>query len=186
MTDHRSQFFVFLVLAVSVQVSEAQPLGVDWKFYGGASVGADHEYCFYEAKGVAQDRDGHIRVWTKCLPQKDIEAVDMGKDFDGKILENTAEKVAHYYVPPIARVETIDVNQSMVITGYEETANIAAIQPRARIFYELNCSVRMLRELSISIQAEGKVGSVNKPSEWKHISPEGNGAALLKILCPSQ
>jgi len=71
----------------------------------------------------------------------------------------------------------------MVITGYEETANISNIQPRARIFYELNCSDRMLRELSIYVQANGKAGSRDKPGDWSNVPPEGNGASLLKILC---
>jgi hypothetical protein len=49
-------------------------------------------------------------------------------------------------VPPIATVETIDVNQRIVIIQHEETANIGNIQPHTNIFYELNCSERMLRE----------------------------------------
>jgi hypothetical protein len=172
-----------LFIGVGVQAGLAQALSVDWKFYGGASVMEDSEYCFYDAEGVAPKPDAHILVWTKCLPQKDIEAIDIEKEFDGRILKNSAEKVAHYYVPPIATIENIDVNQRMAVTQYEETANISNIQPRARILYEFNCSERMLRELSIYVQANGKIGSRDKPNDWRHIPPEGNGASLLKILC---
>jgi hypothetical protein len=42
----------------------------------------------------------------------------------------------------------------------------------------------MLRELSIDLHINEQIGSNNKPSEWKHVPPEGNGASLLKILCP--
>jgi hypothetical protein len=155
-------------------------LSVDWKFYGGASLDGDSE-CFYDAKGVVQGPDGHIRVWTKCLLQKDMDSIDIKKDFNGKILENTAQKIANQYVPPIATVKTIDVNQNIVITQYEETANIGNIQPHTNIFYELNCSERMLRELSIQYV---RGSSLDKPSHWKYVPPEGNGASLLKILCP--
>jgi hypothetical protein len=88
-------------------------LSVDWKFYGGASLDG-HSECFYDAKGVVPGPDGHIRVWTNCLLQKDMDSIDIKKDFDGKILANTAQKVANQYVPPIATVETIDVNQRIV------------------------------------------------------------------------
>lgn len=122
-------------------------------------LGHDSEICFYEATGVQQQPEGRVRVWAKCLPQKDLDAVDIQKDFSGRILENTADRVAHYYVPPIATIESADVEQMMSIAQYEQTADIANIQPRARIFYEINCSERMIRELSIFIQVGGKVGS---------------------------
>jgi hypothetical protein len=173
-----------LFCAVCTSALSAQELNIDWKFYGGASVDRDHSRCFYDAKGIVRGPQGQIRVWTKCILQKDMDSIDVEKDFDGKILELTAQKVAHYYVPPIARLETIDVDQSMTITQYKETANIANIQPHASIFYELNCPERMLRELSIYVQANGKSGSRNKPGDWKHVPPEGNGARLIRLLCP--
>jgi hypothetical protein len=42
----------------------------------------------------------------------------------------------------------------------------------------------MMRELSFDIMVNGKSGSLDKPSDWKYVPPEGNGASLLKILCP--
>jgi hypothetical protein len=64
--------------------------------------------------------------------------------------------------------------------------NMSDIAPRARIFYELNCSEKMLRELSIYIQAaDGKSGSRDKPREWQYVSPETNGTRLLKLVCRS-
>jgi hypothetical protein len=72
------------------------------------------------------------------------------------------------------------------ITQYEQIANISNIEPHAKIFYELNCSERMSRELNMYFQVNGKNGSRDKPSDWKFVSPEGNGARLLKILCQQQ
>jgi hypothetical protein len=105
------------------------------------------------------------------------------RNADDRIVKATAEKVAHYYVPPIAKIQSVDANDAMVITGYEEIADIVALQPQSQIFYELNCPDRMLRELSIDLHINGQIGSSNKPSGWKYVPPEGNAAALLKILC---
>jgi hypothetical protein len=44
--------------------------------------------------------------------------------------------VAHYYVPPFATVEDIDSDRMVAITGYEEIANTAHVQPQPRIFYD--------------------------------------------------
>jgi hypothetical protein len=165
----------------------AQALSVDWKFYGDASLDEksdEKSSCFYNARDAIQRPDGHIRVWTKCLLQKDLDSINIEKDFDGKILNNAANKAALHYVPPIATVESIDDTQRMAITQNEETANIGNIRPRATVLYELNCSERMLRELSAYFNANGKSGSNDKPMDWKYVPPEGNGASLLKLLCP--
>ena len=172
---------------LTVGTAFAQSPNVDWKYYSAGTTDREQIMCFYDAQGVRHGPQGHVRVWTKCLRQKDVEAVDIKKDFGGAILENTARKVASYYIPPIATViETIDVNQMMAITKDEETADISDIPPLARIFYELNCPDRMMRELSISIDTDNGSGSVDKPGDWKNIPPEGGGAFLLKILCPAE
>jgi hypothetical protein len=41
-----------------------------------------------------------------------------------------------------------------------------------------------VRELSISFSVNGKYRSSDEPRPWKFIPPEGNGASLLKLLCP--
>jgi hypothetical protein len=104
---------------------------------------------------------------------KDAPRYPIPRGNDGRRLfcsEGTARKVGSYYVPPIAAVETINVDQSMTITQYEVTADIDNIQPQAQIFYELNCSERMTRELSMNLQAKVKNGSFDKPSDWKSSS----------------
>jgi hypothetical protein len=172
----------------------AQGLSVDWKFYGGANLGDDaggaklpdgKGICFYDAKGVVvQKTDGHIRVWTKCLLQKDLDGIDPKTELGGKIVESAAERVAHYYVPPITTVEdTIDYDQSVTIVMYEQTANIGNLRPQSSILYELNCSDQLLRELSIDLQINGKSGSVHKPRDWSYIPPESNAARLAKLMC---
>jgi len=163
----------------------AQAADVDWKMYGSASVPGP-TICFYEAKGVTRTPDRLVRVWTKCLSQQDLDKVDIKEEYNGRIVERAAQKMVEGYVPPLAVIaDDVDYDKATLITGYEETANIANIEPRARIFYELNCAERTLRELSINIAVAGKQGSAHSPNPWKHIPPEGNAARLLKLLCPA-
>jgi hypothetical protein len=42
---------------------------------------------------------------------------------------------------------------------------------------------RMMRSLSVSLYTNGQSRFQNKPSDWEYVSPKGNGATLLKLLC---
>lgn len=179
---HRAACCSAAVLLIVVRGAFAQPPGVDWKLYGGTSLN-ERAWCFYDATGITQMPSAHVRVWTKCLREKALDSIDIQKDFGGKILENTAQKVGSKYVPPFATVETVDADKRLTITLYEVTANIGNLDPQASIFYELDCRERMIRELSVSIQTGGKRGSSNESGDWRYVPPEGNGARLLKILC---
>jgi hypothetical protein len=54
----------------------------------------------------------------------------------------------------------------------------------APVFYELDCSKLMLRELSVEVaDVNGRSGSRHSASEWHYVPPETNGARLQKILC---
>jgi hypothetical protein len=161
----------------------ARAADVDWKMYGTASIDGG-VVCFYDANGITRTADKQLRVWTKCLLQKYLDSVDIKAEYSGTVLENAARKVLNKYVPPIMTVENGTFDQAIVIIQYEETANLSGIQPHARFFYELNCSERMMRELSTYVQVNGSDRFDDKPRNWKHVPPEGSGAALLKILCP--
>lgn len=162
--------------------SLARAADVDWKMYGTADDGS--VVCFYDANGLTHTADRHLRVWTKCLLQKDLDGVDIKGEYGGRIVENAARKVLDKYIPPIASLEKPNFDQLIAVIQYEETANVSGIQPNARFFYELNCSERMLRRLSTYVRINGRDGFDDKPSNWEYVSPEGNGARLLKLLCP--
>ena len=166
-----------------VPAARAEALGVDWKFYGGAETGDGQTECFFDAAGIAKEPDGVMRIWTKCLLQKDVESVDIKKDYNGQIVTNATRKFLETYIPPLAKVESLDSDVAMNIIAAEQTADIAAIEPVSRILYQVNCSGKMMRELSIYVKSGGKVGFVEKPSNWKYVSPESNGGRLLGILC---
>ncbi|WP_076858180.1 hypothetical protein [Bradyrhizobium mercantei] len=156
----------------------AQATEVDWKLYGWSD---NDQHCFYDASTAERHADRHVRVWAKCLLQSEMDAVDIEKDFDGKIVNGAAHKVVSRYVPPIADFVKLSADEQIAVIRYEVTADIGSIEPAARIFYELNCSERMMRELSIQVRGRG---SHNKPLDWKFVAPETNGTRLLKMLCP--
>ena len=54
-------------------------------------------------------------------------------------------------------------------------------QPNRSIYYELDCSQKRLHELSMSLSVNGKYQQANE-RPWQFVSPEGNGATLLKLL----
>ena len=167
------------VTLFTVVAGFAQASDVDWKLYGANTVGGV-SVCFYEANGVVRTPEDHIRVWIKCLPQKDLQSIELGKNS----VDKSVEKLRAGYVPPIVVAGKMNFDQIVDITASEEVANTGVVKPQAIIFNELNCSELRIRELSIDVYENGKiVGSRDKPKDWKYILPEGNAANLLKILC---
>jgi hypothetical protein len=158
---------------------------VDWKAYGFPSFDGPN-ICFYDAQGVVRAAERHVRVWTKCLLQKDLDSLDPTSIAGRNIVESVARKIKAGYIPPIAVIHNLDFNQVIGIASYEETADTAELPLKAQFFYEINCAERMIRTLSVFIKAETGSGSDNKPSEWAYIPPEGSGANLQKLLCLSQ
>jgi len=155
---------------------------VDWKMYGGVEVDGQLNECFYDAEGVVRSPDRRIKVWTKCLSQKDLEGID-DKILNAKIADIAARKLIDTYIPPIAKVQEFTSDQAITIIAHEVAAGISHIQSKSRILYELNCTERMLRELSISLTTMDKTGFKDSPSNWKHITPESNANSLVLILC---
>jgi hypothetical protein len=86
-------------------------------------------------------------------------------------------------MPPYATAETLDRAQAADITRLEEIADIADVEPRVRISYELDCTKHLVRPLTLYIKVNGKVRTADKPGDWKPISPRENSVRLSKILC---
>src|SRR5215468_8279638 len=99
------------LVAFAAITATAKATDVDWKMYSGVLVlGA--EICFYDAKSAVRTPEKLLRVWTKCLSRKDLDSVDVDKDFDGKISKNVARKMQDGYRPPIGMVEDIDFDHA--------------------------------------------------------------------------
>jgi len=165
----------------------ARALNPDWKFYGGVSSQNGQSWCFYDSTAVFRAPDGHLRIMAKCLPQTAMDDIDIESDFAGKITRNAKEKQHRHYMPPYAMTETITGSQSADIALLEAIADIANVEPRVKLSYELDRIQNLARELSLYVQVNGKIRTVDQPSEWRNISPEANTDRLHKILCrPAQ
>ncbi len=172
-----------LVAVLYHSVAQARALGQDWKFYGGVSSPNGQSWCFYDARSVTREPAGLMQVAAKCLPQDDMDDVDIRTDFGGAIARNVARKRHSHYLPPYAMAETLDRAQAADIARLEEIADIANVEPRARLTYELDCTKRLARHLNVYVKVSGKVRTVDKPSEWQPISPRENSIRLSRILC---
>jgi hypothetical protein len=79
--------------------------------------------------------------------------------------------------------EALDRAQATDIARLEEIADIANVEPRVRISYQLDCPKHLARNLSLYVKVNGRVRTVDKPGEWKPISPKENSIRLSRILC---
>jgi hypothetical protein len=173
-----------VLVCVSYRSSgQARALAPDWKFYGGVSSPNGQSWCFYDARSVALEPGGPMRVAAKCLPQTDMDDVDTTHDFGGAIARNVARKRRDHYMPPYARAETLSRAEIADIARLEEIADIADVKPRVRISYELDCTKHLARQLNLFVEVNGKTRTVDKPGDWKPISPRENSIRLSRILC---
>ena len=160
----------------------------DWKYYGDVVLlSVEREIstiCFYNANGIQHPQVGGVRVWTKCLNKQDVETFDLQTDIGEKVAQSIARKIASGYVPPIATVTEVNHDMVLEFIADETVANLTYVQPVSRIFYEIKCSEKMYRELSIYLStAVGKGSYSGKPTDWKHTPAEGNGGNLNNLLC---
>ena len=160
------------VLLAGAAPAVAQSSSADWKFFGTVTLDGENQ-CFYDVGTIARGEDGNVRVWTECVLQTDLDAVDI----KGKALNSASEKLAAGYVPPVGRATRLTGNQIVTITGYEQTVALSDIQPRVRILYEFDCNERRSRQVGDGTAAD------QKPSEWHQVLPTGNGATLLSLVC---
>lgn len=186
----RLKVWLLVGAAASVLVSvadrsavQARVVSQDWKFYGGVSSPNGQSWCFYDARSVTREPGEHVQVAAKCLPQTDMDDIDIETDFGGEIARDVARKRRGHYMPPYAIAESLDRAQAIDIARLEEIADIADVEPRVRISYELDCPKHLARELSLYVKVNGKVRTVDKPGEWKPISPQENSIRLSRILC---
>ena len=126
---HKSS--IACAFALAALAASAQAADVDWKMYGTASIDGGGVVCFYEGKGVVARAPSILRVWTKCLLQRDLDNIDLESELGKKIVESAARKANQGYIPPIKVVEDMDFDQAIGVIGYEETANVSNIQSHA-------------------------------------------------------
>lgn len=172
-----------LVTEAYHSAGQARAFVADWKFYGGVSSPNGQTWCFYDARSIVREPAGPMQVAVKCLPQTDMDDVDIETDFGGAIARNVARKRRDHYLPPYAMADRLDRAQAIDIARLEEIADIANVEPRVKISYELDCARHLTRQLNLYVKVNGKIRTVDKPGDWKAITPRENSVRLFTILC---
>jgi hypothetical protein len=169
------------VLFVGAQ-ARAEALDVDWKLYGGITR-AGREWCFYDSGSATQAPTGYVRVWTKCISERKLNAT-LGPSPLGKaIMDRSAQLAAQQYQPPILAYEEEPGLERALIVVYENAADIGRLKSNSDIYYEVDCASARIRELSVSLIANGQRKSSDATSDWMYSPPESNGARLMKMAC---
>ena len=175
-----------LALTAVSCVVDAQTTDTDWRMYGATDLGnmGGSQRLFFDAAGVIRGTNGQVEVWTKTLSQEALDRSQSDKSStQTKIMGQAIYKKLHGYQAPLSTVQKLDDDTIMQILVDEASADLAGIAPTARILYELDCSNRRMRELSVHLFSNGKLQNQETPSEWKHVPPETPAATLFKLLC---
>ncbi len=158
----------------------------DWKYFGGAPLdGGKVGVTFYDAEGVEQSPDGHVKTWTKVFTDE-VEFNRTDTENTKKVVEEAADRIVKGYVPPycLVRENCPKYDDVINVITFESIANDPDRQPRLRILYEIDCGKKMIRTLSTILYKKGGGSeSGSAPGNWGYISPETNADALCKIVC---
>jgi hypothetical protein len=171
---------VAMLALAGTSVVYAQSGETNWQQYGWSRLGTLNVILFFDAAGIIRRDNGHVQVWTKALS---AAALDHAINTDRKIFESAKQKVVQRYRPPITAVMELDSEKRTQVILDETAANFGSIEAANRVLYELDCTNRLLRELSIRLLVNGKLRSKDTPIEWRHVSPETVAADLLKLAC---
>jgi hypothetical protein len=154
--------------------------GPGWKVSSYQSVKIP-EVCFYGSADIFR-ANGLLSVWTKCLAKEDLDNA-VKEDSTGSLSDLAAEKIAHDYVPPIAKAKALQGDQIIDAVMDEELANNGNIRPLVSALREIDCAKRRARDLSIIEPVDGQVRSSDTPQDWRRIPNVGDLASLSKLLC---
>jgi hypothetical protein len=177
-----NKFILSILLLVPFEI-HAETQSQNWVYYGGAqNVSKQSISLFYSQNSVDRTSIGFIRFWTKGLLDADTDKAAVKKK--DSLITNSARRFAANYLPQIATIEKLTHDQLLSVIVSEEIADNADLEPQSRIFYELDCSGKRMRELSISVRSSNGLWSsddLEKP--FKFIAPETNANRLLRLIC---
>jgi hypothetical protein len=160
-----------------------QSCRVDWKLFDGTAAKLGPAICFFDASGVTRADGREVRVWTKCLAQREINAIAPTGPTGRAIAARNAQALMAGYVPPAASLYPLDNDGRMSVISYESAADLANLKPRSAIYYELNCARGTVRALPITAEAATEAGFRGAPNAFNPATPRGSGASLLQLLC---
>lgn len=146
----------------------------DWKVYGFTDA-KPPTVLFYLSSEIVRT-PGHVQVWIKALETKKLNGFN---DVKSPAIEKTVTLLRNAYAPPLGTVTTLPKDQIPMITTYEQLADLGTITPSLKILYEIDCSQRLTRVLSVSTATV----SSDVALQWEHIPPETTIETLSKLTC---
>jgi hypothetical protein len=159
----------------------------DWKAYA-FSATKPQALMFYLNNEIVRTGD-HVQVWMKALEVQKMDAVNasfVGSTKPGHTLQaetpsitKSIKLVEQGYSPPYASAVTLNTNQLHNIIVYEQVADEALIPATMKILYEIDCTKRLARGLSIQLPTIGD----SKVRDWEPIPPESTIDILSKLTC---
>lgn len=178
----RKLLFSALLSITFLHGAEAQR--ADWKYYGeGDLPNSDAVIAYYDAMSIERLSDSHVRAWTKGISLSEVERT-MNLE---EVTKRAARKIKDGYVPPYILSHpkpepSYEVNTRIIF--WEEAANYDVIKSKLKVFYELNCEAKKIRNLSsISYKNDGKTETRSDIDTWISIRSGSNSETLRKILC---
>ena len=140
------RLLIIALLIIGFYAVEAS--GADWKFLGGSDVrDGEKVIAYYDAESLEYLSNGNVRLWTKAVYPSEVERIANKKD----VIEKAAKKVVDAYFPPYVLLNPhpkTSYDDYVEIIAWEEAANHAEIEPRARFLFEINCKEKTIRTLS--------------------------------------
>jgi hypothetical protein len=153
---------------------------VDWKLFDGTST-LDPALCFFDASGVSRAHGRELVVWTKCIGEREVNAIDPTGPTGRAIAARNAQALLMGYVPPAASLNGLDTDGRMSVISYESAADLADLKPRSSIYYELNCARGTAR--AVRLRPRAAAGLRIAPRALNAAVPRGTGTSLLELLC---
>ena len=161
-------------------------LRANWKYAGDSSPGIEGEktLAFYDTENTEYLADGNVKVWVKNVEASEMEEIVSS---DKSILKKAGDKAAESYYPPyfLAYPDSSESADSYIaMIAWEEAANRAAVKPRTKRLYEVNCGERKILTIStILYKSDGTTTYSSDFDRWSPIVPDSTGEALRNILC---
>ncbi len=175
---------IFIIMFLLIVLNSVEAIGADWKYLGGAKlVKGEVVLSYYDTESVKYLPNKNVRVWIKGVKSSEVERIR--KKNEKQIIEKSAKKVANGYFLPYASVTPgTSFDDYIEIIAWEEVATYSDLKPRLKIFWEINCTEKKIKTLTItSYNNDGVPNGDSKDSDWEYIPPESNSETLEKILC---
>ena len=184
------------ILAAVLMITATLAQASDWQLAGPVKSKRVDGLLFFDAASVDHSSPTKVRVWAKALSTKAMDRYWNKHQKD--ITTQAADKIVHYYAPSYMRLERV-MNQykdpkaytadAGLLTGYELIANTNAVPPAVMFLFEIDCSGKRYRALSLTTftpsgDLDNTTTTPNTP--YNFIAPDTNAEGLMHMLCPTR